>query len=272
MPLRASAIHRSPSLPACSKKASTLPHYRTPSSPPLPPFARRFPRLKVCFAHGGGAFPCTWARVQHGFKVRPDLCAKDCSVSPADQLGRFWTDSLVHDGDTLNAIVKLFGPRRVCLGSDAPFVLGEVTPLEDGCRYSGGELVRSMSAWSAELRDRTLCENAMEWLGMRRCKFFGGRLPCRPAAASEEEDVEGDLAPPPAPPRAAATPAIENAAATAPEAGASSATAVVAATEGVAALAVSTAPHGGSGGASSAPTPRRKDAQDSPPQQPKKGE
>ena len=30
----------------------------------------RFPRLKVCFAHGGGAFPYTVGRVQHGYKVR----------------------------------------------------------------------------------------------------------------------------------------------------------------------------------------------------------
>ena len=30
----------------------------------------RFPRLKVCFAHGGGSFPYTVGRVQHGYKVR----------------------------------------------------------------------------------------------------------------------------------------------------------------------------------------------------------
>ena len=35
----------------------------------------RLPRLRVAFAHGGGAFPGTFARIQHGFNVRPDLCA-----------------------------------------------------------------------------------------------------------------------------------------------------------------------------------------------------
>ena len=34
----------------------------------------RLPRLRVCFAHGGGSFPGTIGRVQHGFDVRPDLC------------------------------------------------------------------------------------------------------------------------------------------------------------------------------------------------------
>ena len=33
----------------------------------------RLPNLRVAFAHGGGAFPSTIGRVQHGFDVRPDL-------------------------------------------------------------------------------------------------------------------------------------------------------------------------------------------------------
>ena len=42
----------------------------------------RFPRLKVCFAHGGGAFPFTLGRIAHGHAVRPDLCAVENTVSP----------------------------------------------------------------------------------------------------------------------------------------------------------------------------------------------
>ena len=37
----------------------------------------RLPNLKVAFAHGGGSFPSTIGRIEHGFNVRPDLCAKD---------------------------------------------------------------------------------------------------------------------------------------------------------------------------------------------------
>lgn len=39
------------------------------------PTSARLPDLRVCFAHGGGAFPGTLGRIQHGFDVRPDLCA-----------------------------------------------------------------------------------------------------------------------------------------------------------------------------------------------------
>jgi aminocarboxymuconate-semialdehyde decarboxylase len=69
----------------------------------------RFPRLKLCFAHGGGAFPYTVGRVQHGYDVRPDLCAVDCKSSPRSFLGTFWTDSLVHDVDAMRLLVKVIG-------------------------------------------------------------------------------------------------------------------------------------------------------------------
>ena len=53
----------------------------------------RLPKLRVAFAHGGGSFPATLARVQHGFDVRPDLCAVDNSIAPREYLGKFWLDS-----------------------------------------------------------------------------------------------------------------------------------------------------------------------------------
>ena len=77
----------------------------------------RLPSLRVCFAHGGGAFPCTVGRVQHGFDVRPDLCAIDCAVPPLKQMGRFWTDSLVHDPDALRLAMSVFGASS---GNDEP--------------------------------------------------------------------------------------------------------------------------------------------------------
>ena len=42
----------------------------------------KFPRLRICFAHGGGSFPYTAGRVEHGYSCRPDLCAMDNSNSP----------------------------------------------------------------------------------------------------------------------------------------------------------------------------------------------
>ena len=39
----------------------------------------RFPKLRVAFAHGGGAFPFTIGRVDHAFHVRPDVVAAENS-------------------------------------------------------------------------------------------------------------------------------------------------------------------------------------------------
>ena len=114
----------------------------------------RFPQLRVAFAHGGGSFPFTIGRIEHGFNVRPDLVAVDNPINPRDYIGRFWIDSLVHDAQALNYIIDLMGADKICLGSDYPFPLGEHHP---------GALIESM-AYDTNLRDKLLFQNAKRWL------------------------------------------------------------------------------------------------------------
>ena len=116
----------------------------------------RLPALRLCFAHGGGAFPGTLGRIQHGFESRPDLMAVDNPHPPTRYLSRFWVDSLVHDPRALRLVLDTFGPRRVALGSDYPFPLGEERP---------GALIRSMEL-DARTREDLLARNALEWLGL----------------------------------------------------------------------------------------------------------
>jgi aminocarboxymuconate-semialdehyde decarboxylase len=118
----------------------------------------RLPALRVAFAHGGGAFPGTVGRIEHGFRVRPDLVAVDNAVSPRAYLGRFWLDSLVHDAEMLRYLVRLVGARRVVLGSDYPFPLGEAEP---------GALIRAEGRELGEEAVRGLLGgNALEFLGL----------------------------------------------------------------------------------------------------------
>jgi len=49
----------------------------------------RLPRLRIGFAHGGGAFPGTIGRIQAGYDSRPDLCGQDCKGPPRSYLGQF---------------------------------------------------------------------------------------------------------------------------------------------------------------------------------------
>jgi aminocarboxymuconate-semialdehyde decarboxylase len=87
----------------------------------------KHPRLKLCFAHAGGAFPALLGRIQHGYDCRPDLLAGEAGgVSPSDHMSRggFWVDSLVHDPDLLEFLCKKIGSNRIVMGSDYPFPLG----------------------------------------------------------------------------------------------------------------------------------------------------
>ncbi len=121
----------------------------------------KFPKLRVAFAHGGGSFPMTIGRIEHGFNCRPDLVAVDNNVNPRNYLGKFWLDSLVHDPDALKFIVKLMGSNRVAMGSDYPFPLGEEKP---------GALIESMD-FSPEIKSQLLYKNALEWLGISEERF-----------------------------------------------------------------------------------------------------
>jgi aminocarboxymuconate-semialdehyde decarboxylase len=122
----------------------------------------RLPRLKICFAHGGGNFAGTIGRIEHGFYARPDLVATENEVSPRAYLGRFYVDSLVHDNDALRQLIKLMTPERVALGSDYPFPLGE---------KPAGKLIDSLYDLSPEIRDRLLAGTALEFLGLTRELF-----------------------------------------------------------------------------------------------------
>jgi len=117
----------------------------------------KLPKLRVAFAHGGGSFPATVGRIQHGFDVRPDLCAVDNDVNPIDYLGKFYVDSLVHDPKMLNHLIDLIGPRHVVMGSDYPFPLGEAVP---------GKLIESIDI-SKEVKSDLLGQNALNWLGIK---------------------------------------------------------------------------------------------------------
>lgn len=115
----------------------------------------RLPRLRIGFAHGGGAFPGTIGRIEAGHESRPDLCGQSCKQSPRSYMGRFYVDSLTHDADALQYLIKLVGASRVALGTDYPFPLGEQRP---------GELIESISAFSAEVKGQLLFRTAQEFL------------------------------------------------------------------------------------------------------------
>ena len=119
----------------------------------------RLPNLRICFAHGGGSFPFTLGRIAHGYDVRPDLCAVHNPRNPREYVGKFYLDSLVHDGDALLYLINLVGENRIAMGSDYPFPLGEDVP---------GALIESMDQLSATTKTRLLSGTAIEFLKLKQ--------------------------------------------------------------------------------------------------------
>jgi aminocarboxymuconate-semialdehyde decarboxylase len=125
----------------------------------------RLPRLRLCFAHGGGAFPGTLGRIERGYRARPDLCAVRNARGPREYVSRLYFDSLVHDAEVLRLLLGQAGAARVALGTDYPFVLGEEEP---------GRLIESMADLSAETKARLLGGTALEFLGVEPGRFGPG--------------------------------------------------------------------------------------------------
>ncbi len=123
----------------------------------------RLPHLRVAFAHGGGSFPGTLGRIEHGFHARPDLCAVDNNVNPRDYCGRFYVDSLVHDAKTLQFVTELMGRDKVILGTDYPFPLGEQNP---------GALIEEAFGTDQKTTELLLAGNALRWLNLTRELFL----------------------------------------------------------------------------------------------------
>ncbi len=121
----------------------------------------KIPNLRICFAHGGGSFPYTLGRIEHGFEVRPDLCAIDNARNPREYLGKFWLDSLVHDAAMLEYLVKLIGAEKIALGTDYPFPLGEQV---------AGSLIESIP-FNAEIKAKLLHGAALQWLDLEKEDF-----------------------------------------------------------------------------------------------------
>lgn len=121
----------------------------------------RLPKLRVLFAHGGGSFPYTLGRIEHGFNMRPDLVAVDNKKGPRDYLGHFYVDSITHDPAALRYLIDIVGLDAIAMGTDYPFPLGEQKP---------GAVLDALGLSEVE-RERVFHGTALEWLGLDKAQF-----------------------------------------------------------------------------------------------------
>lgn len=122
----------------------------------------RLPDLRVCFSHAGGSFFGTIGRIEHGYNCRPDLVAIDNPINPREYIGKFWVDCITHDAKALQFILDHQGSKRVCLGSDYPFPLGDLDI---------GEFIEQ-GGFSKETVEDIFCYSTLEWLKLDKGLFL----------------------------------------------------------------------------------------------------
>lgn len=122
----------------------------------------KFPNLRVNFCHASGSFLSTIGRIEHGFNSRPDLVAVDNQKNPREYCGHFWVDCITHDQDMLHYVLKMQGSKRVTLGSDYPFPLGDLEI---------GELINRMNLNESVIED-IFCNSTLEWLNLKKEMFI----------------------------------------------------------------------------------------------------
>ncbi|MED3561968.1 amidohydrolase family protein [Bacillus xiapuensis] len=115
----------------------------------------KYPRLKVCFAHGGGSFPYILPRLDQGWKVWPHL--RVISKPPSHYAKNFYFDSLNYDPLNIKYLADRFGHEKIVMGSDYPFLLREIPP---------GEVVDQTVELTEEQKQDILGRNALAFLNI----------------------------------------------------------------------------------------------------------
>lgn len=87
------------------------------------------PNLRICMLHGGGCAPALVGRWQHGWTQRADVRSAE-TRSPCEGFAELWFDTLTHDGPALELLKAHADPTHLMCGSDYPFDMGVVLPLE----------------------------------------------------------------------------------------------------------------------------------------------
>lgn len=100
----------------------------------------RHPKLKFCVAHGGGYIAHYHARMDHGWKARPDARTV-LKKKPSSYLKKFYYDTITFDAGLLENLIERVGAKQVMLGSDYPFDMGDDDPvgLVEGLRGIGDD-------------------------------------------------------------------------------------------------------------------------------------
>lgn len=113
-------------------------------------------KLKICFAHGGGAFTFLLGRLENAWHHR-DIARGKSQHPPSHYLNRFHLDTAVFDHDSLALLVSKMGEDRLMFGTDYPFPLGE---------QQMGHLIKTAPTLNKDAKQKLLASNAERFFNL----------------------------------------------------------------------------------------------------------
>ena len=109
----------------------------------------KFPDLKVCIAHGGGAACFGMGRLDRGWQVRSEARA-NISRPPSTYQRQIYYDCITMSEAALRFLIDSVGIDRVVLGSDWPFVPWDPSPTG---------WIQGLKSLSQEEKEKILYQN-----------------------------------------------------------------------------------------------------------------
>lgn len=88
----------------------------------------RFPRLRLCFVHGGGFLPYQIGRLDFAYRSRPELLGT-LPKPPSEYFGTLYFDNLLFYEPAIEYLINQVGAEHVLLGTDYPFRLSDPNPV-----------------------------------------------------------------------------------------------------------------------------------------------
>ncbi len=90
--------------------------------------AERHPNLRIAFSHGGGAMTNLLPRLNKAYELMPKF-KESLPHAPGHYAKRFYYDTVVFDPQLLAFEVAMYGKTQICIGSDFPFAMGDLDPI-----------------------------------------------------------------------------------------------------------------------------------------------
>jgi aminocarboxymuconate-semialdehyde decarboxylase len=125
----------------------------------------RYPKLRFCFAHLGGAVPFLRERMEAGYKVFP-ACGRNIPKPPSEYLKLMYFDTAGKSGITppsfhkpaFQCAYEAMGSDRLLLGTDHPFGKGN---MPNAVRF-----IEELEILSQKDKEKILSKNAISLLGL----------------------------------------------------------------------------------------------------------